>query len=83
MIVYRVIYAFAVNYRTSINKDSSDFIDPTDQVYNETVRNVVTRMNYTDFVVPEPLIADTVIGVSLRFDIEKNLIPFMLYDSNY
>lgn len=65
MIVYRVIYAFSVNYRGSKNKDSNDFIDPTDDVYNQTIRNVAAHMNYTDLVIPEPLIADTVVGVHI------------------
>lgn len=65
MIVYRVIYAFAVNYRTSKNKDSSDFIDPTDEVYNQTLRSIMGRINYTDLIIPQPLIADTVVGVNI------------------
>jgi hypothetical protein len=63
-IVYRVIYAFAINYRNIKNLDSSDFIDPTDTVYNQTIQNIVPRTNFTDLVIPEPLIADTVVGVT-------------------
>lgn len=68
MIVYRVIYSFAINYRAQLTHlcyelDSSDFIDPTDIVYNQTITNIVERKNYTDLVIPEPLIADTVVGV--------------------
>lgn len=63
MIVYRVIYALAINYRNIKNLDSSDFIDPSDSVYNQTIQNIVPRYNYTDLVIPQALIIDIVVGV--------------------
>ena len=78
-IVYRVIYAFAINYRNIKNLDSSDFIDPTDTVYNQTIQNIVPRTNFTDLVIPEPLIADTVVGVTfLECFMKSNLFYFIL-----
>lgn len=63
-IVYRVIYSFAINYRDPNNLDSTDFIDPTDEVYNKTIGNIVPHKNYSELVIPEPLIVDTLVGVS-------------------
>jgi hypothetical protein len=60
--VFRVIYSFALKYNQKL-LDPSDYIDPTDDVLNASLGAIIPHDNYTQLILPAPLMVDTVIGV--------------------
>jgi hypothetical protein len=61
-LVYRIIYALALNQNTK-SLDPSDFVDPTDCTYSIAIPSVVDSSNYTHFL---NVIVDRVDGVSFN-----------------
>lgn len=71
-LIYRIFYAMGIK-KNSLGLDTSDFYDPTDSVYNMTIKSIVPRDDYNQYIPSDnsALVVEQVDGVIIK---KKKLI---------